>query len=674
MGFEIGIDVGGTFTDVVCRGDDGSVRIAKLPTTRDDPSKAVLAALAMARRDWRVPPAAISRFAHGTTAATNAVLERKGARIGLMTTEGFRDVLEIGRQMRHQMYDLVLLPETPVFLAPARYRKEVRERLDAQGRVLIPLDADSVRRAVAALVEAGVQAIAVCLLFSFLDPAHEHRIRAIIAEAHPTLPVSLSSEVDPAFREYERTCVTAFDAYIKPVIADYLANMERGLAAAGVTVPLQVMQSRGGLMSSSIARQRPVRLFLSGPAAGVIGGVEAGRAAGLHELITVDIGGTSCDIALVTGGAPLIRGEGVIDGYTVRVPMVDVSAIGAGGGSIAWLDGAGSLRVGPHSAGSEPGPACYGRGGTQPTVTDASVVLHYIDPARFAGGTLTLQPALARAAIDQVIATPLGMSVEQAALGIHRVLNAQMAEAIRLVSIGRGIDPRGYALLPLGGGGPMHACALAEELGIASILIPAHPGVLSAAGLLGAAVEHEVAAAFPCALAELRADRLLAALRDLDARCGALMRAERVADADIRHFADVCYIGQSYHLEVPLLSHDAEAIYDAFLAAHDRVYGHSTRVPAKLVNVRAVHRSRAGTVAVGTAESPTPAIPGTRDIHIRDRAEPVPAAIWSRAALTPDARVAGPAIIEQSDTTILLEPGWTARLAGGGALLLERSA
>ncbi len=674
MGYEIGIDVGGTFTDVVCRGDDGSVRIAKLPTTRDDPSQAVLLALEMARRDWGVPPAAITRFVHGTTAATNAVLERKGARIGLITTEGFRDVLEIGRQMRHQMYDLVLRPETPVFLAPGRYRKEVRERLDAQGRVLTPLDEDSVHRAVAELVEAGVQAIAVCLLFSFLDPTHEQRIRAIIAEAHPDLPVSLSCEVDPAFREYERTCVTAFDAYIKPAIAEYLANMEQGLAAVGVTVPLQVMQSRGGLMSSAIARQRPVRLFLSGPAAGVIGGVEAGRAAGFTDVITVDIGGTSCDIALVTRGTPLVRGEGVIDGYTVRVPMIDVTAIGAGGGSIAWLDGAGSLRVGPHSAGSEPGPACYGRGGTQPTVTDASVVLHYIDPARFAGGTLTLQPELARAAIAQEIATPLGMSVEQAALGIHRVLNAQMAEAIRLVSIGRGIDPRGYALLPLGGGGPMHACALAEELGIASIVIPAHPGVLSAAGLLGAAVEHEIAAAFPCALTELHADTLRAALRDLDTRCAALMRAEGVADVEISHFADVCYIGQSYHLEVPLPSHDPDAIYQAFLAAHERVYGHSTPVPAKLVNVRSVHRSRGGVVAVGAAEPPAPAAPATRDIRIRDRAVPVPAAIWSRAALTPDTRVPGPAIIEQSDTTVLVEPGWIARLVGGGALLLERRA
>ncbi len=674
MTCEIGVDIGGTFTDVVCRLPDGAVRIAKLPTTRGDPSKAVLAALHMARDEWGVAPESVTRFTHGTTVATNAVLERKGARIGLVTTEGFRDVLEIGRQMRHQMYDLVLQPETPVFLAPSRYRKEVRERLDAQGNVLTPLDEADVQRAVAELTDAGVQAIAVCLLFSFLDPTHERRIRDIIVAAHPDLPVSLSSDVDPAFREYERTCATAFDAYIKPVVADYLANMERGLASAGLKVPLQVMQSRGGLMSSVVARQRPVRLFLSGPAAGVVGGLEAGKAAEQRDLITVDIGGTSCDIALITDAAPLIRSEGVIDGYTVRVPMVDVTAIGAGGGSIAWLDGARSLRVGPHSAGSEPGPACYGRGGELPTVTDASVVLGYIAPERFAGGTLSLQPDLAHDAIDRVIATPLGMTVQQAALGIHRVLNAQMAEAIRLVSIGRGIDPRSYALLPLGGGGPMHACALAEELGITTIVIPPHPGVLSAAGLLGAPVEHEVAAAFPCKLDALRQDALQAALQELDARCHALMQAEGILGPQIRHFADVCYVGQSYHLEVPLLTHDADAIYRSFLAAHDRVYGHATQVPAKIVNLRSVHRAQSGAVAIGTATTAAPQPPGTRAIRIRDHAEPVPAAIWDRAAFTPDTRVPGPAIIEQSDTTTLVEPGWTARLAQAGALLLERNA
>jgi len=668
---EIGVDIGGTFTDVVCRLDDGTVRIAKLPTTSGDPSRAVLAALEMARAEWGVSPADITRFVHGTTVATNAVLERKGARIGLITTEGFKDVLEIGRQMRHQMYDLVLHPETPVFLAPGPFRKEVTERLDAQGNTLRPLDEASVIKAIEELVALDVRAIAVCLVFSFLDPTHERRIGELIQATHPDLMVSLSSEVDPAFREYERTCVTAFDAYIKPVVGAYLENLEAGLRSAGVAVPLQVMQSRGGLMSSAVARQRPVRLFLSGPAAGVVGGNEAGRAAGFSDLITVDVGGTSCDIALITDGTPLIRGEGFIDGYPVRVPMVDVTAIGSGGGSIAWLDGAGSLKVGPHSAGSEPGPACYGRGGMLPTVTDASVVLGYINPAEFAGGSMPLRPDLAHESIGRVIAGPLAMTVEQAALGIHRVLNAQMAEAIRLVSIGRGIDPRGYALLPLGGGGPMHACALADDLGITSIIVPPHPGVLSAAGLLGAPVAHEVSAAFPCPLAALDPAALTSALRSLDQRCGELMRLEGVADAQITHFADVCYIGQSYHLEVPLTVMEESAIYDAFLAAHARVYGHSTNVPAKIVNLRTVHQSLTGTVAAQATMASRSRAPGTRDIRVG--AGTVQAAIWWRGAIKPSTTVPGPAIIEQEDTTTLVEPGWTARLTTGGALLLERS-
>jgi N-methylhydantoinase A/oxoprolinase/acetone carboxylase beta subunit len=667
---EIGVDIGGTFTDVVCRLDDGTVRIAKLPTTSDDPSRAVLEALRMAEREWGLVPANITRFVHGTTVATNAVLERKGARIGLITTEGFRDVLEIGRQMRHQMYDLVLTPETPVFLAPGRYRKEVTERLDALGHTLTGLDEASAERAIQELAALDVRAIAVCLLFSFLDPTHERRIRDLIQAMHPGLMVSLSSEVDPAFREYERTCVTAFDAYIKPVVADYLANMERGLIEAGVKAPLQMMQSRGGLMSSSVARQRPVRLFLSGPAAGVVGGVEAARTAGFTDVITVDIGGTSCDIALITDGAPLIRGEGEINGYPVRVPMVDVTAIGSGGGSIAWIDGAASLKVGPHSAAANPGPACYGRGGMSPTVTDASVVLGFIDPSNFAGGTLRLRPELAFEAIQRVIADPLGMTVEQAAIGIHRVLNAQMAEAIRLVSIGRGIDPRGYALLPLGGGGPMHACALADDLGIASVVVPAHPGVLSAAGLLGAPVAHEVATAFPCKLAALDPDALAGALRALDERCGALMRREGIEAAEVAHFADVCYIGQSYHLQVKLQAIDATTIYAAFLAAHAQVYGHCTNSPATIVNLRTVHQAIVGTVATHASLPQSLHPPGVRIIRLATG--PVEAAIWQRDTIPPDMIVTGPAIVEQADTTILVEPGWTARVATGDALLLER--
>lgn len=677
--YEFGIDIGGTFTDVVCRASDGSIRLAKIPTTRGDPSRAVLAALEAARVDWRVPTAAIRRFAHGTTVTTNAVLERKGAHIGLIATEGFGDVIEIGRQRRHQMYDLVLRPETPGFLAPGRRRREVRERVSAAGEILVPLDEVGVRDAMRALLAEGVQAIAVCLLFSFLNPSHERSIAEIIAEMRPGLPVSLSSEVDPAFREYERVCATAFDAYVKPLVADYLANIEAGLARAGVQAPLQMMQSRGGLMSAAIARRRPVRLFLSGPAGGVVGGLDVGLRAGFRDLITVDVGGTSCDIALISDGRPLIRAEGSIDGFTVRVPMVDVTAIGSGGGSLAWIDGAGSLRVGPESAGSEPGPACYGRGGTRATVTDASVVLGYIDPASFGDGALRLDPALAQEAVRREIASPLGINDEGAALGIHRVLNAQVAEAIRLVSIGRGIDPRGYALLPLGGAGPLHGCALAEELGIATVVVPPHPGVLAAAGLLGAAVEHEVAAAFPHPCEGLDPAALRPALAKLDTRCRALMEAEglREDEVEVSHTADLCYVGQSYWLEVPLLLSTADPVGEArraFLAAHDRVYGHAPALPAKFVNLRSVHRSRAGHVAGGAGIGRNDAPPTTRRIRVRQHAEPVPAEIWQRAAIRQGMAVRGSAIVEQIDTTVLVEPGWTASLGTGGALLIRKDA
>ena len=542
--------------------------------------------------------------------------------------------------------------------------------------MVVPLDEQSVRDAVLSLADAGVEAIAVCLLFSFLNATHERRIAEIVAETTPGLLVSLSCDVDPAFREYERTVVTTFDAYTKPIVSAYLARMERGLAAANVAAPLQMMQSSGGLAGAAIARRRPVRLFISGPAGGVVGGVEAGKAAGYRDLITVDIGGTSCDIALVSAAAPLIRSEGAIGGFPVRVPMVDVTAIGAGGGSIATIDGAGSLRVGPESAGSEPGPACYGRGGKRATVTDASVVLGYIDPANFAGGALWLDPALAAEAVARWIAGPLGCSLEDAALGIHRVLNAQMAEAIRLISIGRGIDPRGYALLPLGGGGPMHATALADELGIRTIVVPPHPGVLAAAGLLGSSVEHEVSTAFAHPIATLDAAALRAGFADLDLQCAALMRAEGIAapDATVSHFADLCYIGQSYSLEVPvtLAAPDAvAAMYRDFLSGHDRVYGHHTDGPARIVNLRTVHRARSGAVPVGDRRH-VPGAPTIRPIRLRHASERVHAAIWQRDALDATTCIAGPAIVEQADTTTLVEPGWSARRGDGGALLMEK--
>jgi len=676
---EIGVDVGGTFTDVVCRASGRPVMAMKLPTTRKDPSRAIIAAIRQMAEKWDVPPDRIGRFVHGTTVATNAVLERRGPRIGLLTTRGFKDVLEIGRQMRQQMYDVVLQPETPVFLAPGAMRKEAIERLSADGQVIEALNEDTVEKAASELVASGAQAIAICFLHSFLNPSHEKRAAEIIRSRHPDLYVSLSCEVDPAFREYERTVVTAFDAYIKPVIDRYLANLEVGLKSAGVRAPLQVMQSRGGVAISSVARERPVRLFLSGPAAGVIGGRSVGTAVGAKDLITVDIGGTSSDIALIHAGKPLIRAEGLVAGYHIRVPMVDVNAIGAGGGSVAWIDPAGGLRVGPHSAGSEPGPACYGAGGEEATVTDASVVLGYIDPEYFAGGTLALKPELARAAIASKIAGPLGMTVEEAALGIHRVVNAQMTEGIRLVSIRQGFDPRNFALVPLGGGGGVHAAALADDLGITRIIVPRHPGVLSAAGLLAASIEHEVAMAFPRQIEGLSPADLAPTLAELEEACRKLMAKEALGERPIetQHFADVCYDGQSHYLEVPLRLSEPDPIrllYEDFVAAHDRVFGHSTRSPARIVNLRTIQLVRSA--ALGQSDQPAAGAGTGRKKERRALFAGAPgaieAAVYERDRIAADGRIEGPAIIEQADTTTLVPEGWSARPDAGGVLVMTR--
>ena len=675
-GYEIGIDIGGTFTDVVCR-HGGDLRLVKIPTTRSKPSLAVNQAVRAMIDDWGVNAADVVRFAHGTTVATNAVLERKGAEAGILTTEGFKDVLELGRQNRHKVYDLVLEPETPWFLAPGARRREVVERLSATGEVLTPLDEASLAKAVEELVAAGVEAIAICFLFSFLNPEHEQRARDFIVEHYPHVATSLSSEVDPSFREYERTCVTTFDAYVKAVVDTYLQEMEDDLKGFGIGAPLQVMQSRGGLATAGIARDRPVRLFLSGPAGGVIGGCAASRASGIDDLITVDIGGTSTDIALVSGGTPLIRQEGLIAGYSVRVPMVDVNTLGAGGGSIAWLDGAGGLRVGPNSAGSEPGPACYGRGGEEPTVTDASVVLGYLNPEYFAGGALALDPAKARAAIEERIAGPMGFSVEDAALGIHRVVNAQMAEGIRLVSIKRGLDPRGFTLVPLGGAGALHATALARDLGIDNILVPRHPGVLSAIGLLAARIEHEVSMAFPRRIDDIAMDDVRTALQSLDERCTGLMRAEGVepGDADVAYFADVCYVGQAYHLEIPFFPDDAtplERLYGDFCDTHDRVHGHSTQAPARIVNLRSIHSAGGNNIDPGGGGGGGTLAKGTRTVLIDGFPDPLEAQIAERSGMAVGTRIPGPAVIEQSDTTTLVPPGWTALAVDGGNLSITR--
>lgn len=679
--YNVGIDIGGTFTDVVITTEGGERYTAKVPSTREDPSQAIQQVIDSLLPDWGIPSNEIGQFRHGTTVATNAVLERRGSTIGLITTEGFEDVLEVGRQNRTQIYDLILRAETPVFLAPGRFRCGVREQTSPQGNVEVPVDLDMLDTVVDELLESGARAIALAFLFSYANPENEQRAAAHIRKRHPDLSVSLSSEIDPMFREYERMVVTSFDAYVKGVIGRYLITMEKRLQEARIPAPLQIMQSRGGMANADIAAARPVRLFLSGPAAGVIGAKNVATQNHIANVITLDIGGTSSDIAIITNGEAQIRQEAYVDGYRIRVPMVDVNSIGSGGGSIAWLDTSGGLRVGPRSAGSQPGPACYGRGGEDPTVTDASVVLGLLDPAYFAGGTLPLHPELAWQAIQTKIAQPLGISVEEAAVGIHRVVTSQMAEGIRLVSIGRGIDPRGYTLMPFGGGGGIHAIPVCDELSLSRILVPLSPGVLCADGLLSAPTEHEFSSSYVTPFDTASPDDILSICARLREQCSQLMAREDIAGSTVEtmYFADICYSGQSHYIEIPLDIETPATLldtaYEQFVATHERLYGHSTRNKATLVNLRAVQRAsdhapeRQFLEAAG--EPPAARMREVRFIHADARLQ---TQIYQRSDLKHGTRIEGPAIIEQADTTLPIEPGWHAVVAPGGAIIMERNA
>jgi len=677
---QIGVDIGGTFTDIVALDRAGRLALTKVPSTPKDLLQGIGAAVTQVLALAGARPSDVERFIHGTTVATNAILEQKGAVTAVLTTEGFEDVLELGRMKRSRMYDLAMDPEVPTFLAPRRRRLGIRERLDARGRVLVPLDEDAVRSAVQALQAQAVQAIAVCYLFSFVNPAHERRTREVIAELAPDISVSLSSDVDPTFREYERLCVTAFDAYLGPVVKRYLAGLADTLRGLGVPAVPLIMRSRGGIVSAALAAQQPVTLFLSGPAGGVIGAAFAAERSGVSDFVSLDMGGTSNDVAVVRDGTPLLASEGAIGPYPVRTPMVDVNTIGAGGGSIAWIDAAGGLRVGPRSAGADPGPACYGRGGDEATVTDASVVLGYLNPARFAGGTLALDTAAAERAVAAV-GRRLGVDAVAAAAGIHRVVNARMADQIRLVTIKRGHDPRQFSLVVLGGAGPVHGAALAAEMGMAEVLVPEAPGVLAAFGLLAAAVEHHHARTLQARTDAADLDAVNRCLAELD-RAGRRRMREEGAPADlvrVAYTADMRYVGQAYELEVPIAvpvtRERMPEVLTAFHAVHERVYGYArTQQAVEFVNFRAVHTYPLPRPVVTPAARATGTL---TDARLGERRAYfgafVPTAIYERARLPLGARLAGPAIVEQSDTTTVIPPGVTALVDDAGNLRLRRA-
>jgi N-methylhydantoinase A len=668
--FRIGVDIGGTFSDFVILDEaSGDVAVLKVPSTPREPSDAVLAGLVRLAqmglaRGW------VRFFSHGTTIATNALLEGKGARVGLLITRGFRAVQEVQDQTRGagpSVYDFFY--ERPPLLVPQERTGEVPERLDHRGAVLRPLDADATRAGIRRLLAAGVDSFAVCLLFAFMNPVHEQAVRALIEAEAPDARVSLSSDVLPAIREWFRLSTTQVNAYVAPRLHAYLRQMEARLAEQGVSTGQRyVMQSNGGMTSFARAADQAVTTILSGPAAGVIAGARLAERAGCPNAITFDIGGTSTDIALVEGGVPVATMDGKVAGYDVSVPMLGINTISAGGGTVAWVDAVGTLRCGPHSAGADPGPACYGKGGEAPTVTDANLVLGYLAPDYFLGGALALDLERATDAIARRVAEPLGLSVHQAAAGIVRLIDVEMAQGVRVVSSERGYDLRDFAIVAFGGAGPVHAGAIARELGIPRVLVPRYPGLTSALGLLMSDVQHDYLRSSLRPLASLEPAEAQAALDALDGRARADLQAEgfQTAACELLHQVDLRYAGQGYELSVPLApgSVTVAALASAraaFDALHERLHGHrAADAPVELVSYRTVALAHVPKVELPDRpleESDAGAArKGARRAWFADVGW-VECPLYERERLRPGARLTGPGIVEQVDSTTVVHPG-----------------
>lgn len=682
--FRLGVDVGGTFTDLSIFDErSGEVAVYKTPSTPADPSRGIAEGIQALLAARGVAAGALSYLGHGTTVATNAMLEGRLARVGLITTRGFRDLLEIRRQKRPALYDLFFDQPTP--LVRRHLRLEVTERLDAQGRVVHPLAEDEARAAVARLVAAGVDAIAVCYLYSFLEPRHERRTVEIVRELAPGLPTWASHEVLPEFREFERLSTTVTSAALGPVVGRYLGNFARRSRALGVAVRPYVAQSNGGIMSVEVARRRPANLLLSGPSAGVMGAVYVAGLAGFGDVITFDMGGTSTDVCLVEGGAPRVSTEREVAGYPVRVPMIDVHSIGAGGGSIAAIDSGGRLTVGPRSAGAVPGPACYGLGGTEPTVSDANVVLGRLNPERILGGRMAIDAAAARAAVRRRVAEPLELSLDEAALGIVALVDAGMVLATRRVSVERGYDPRDFTLVAFGGAGPLHAGAIARELSVPRVLVPEAPGILCALGLLATDLRTDYVRTVLLTVGRLEVAEVNDHWAALEQQARDWLAQEAIPPGRqvLQRSADVRYARQNYELAVPApagrwTEATVAALAARFHAEHERAYGY--RAPEEIVqviNLRVTAYGRTPHVALRRHE------PAGRALHAAQVAErPVlwargearrPTAIYARELLEPGHAFVGPAIVEQIDSTCLVAPGQRARVDAYRNLVVEEA-
>ena len=672
MSATLGVDVGGTFTDFFLMDEaSGETRTHKVASTPDDPARAILQGLRVL-----TTAGGLSLLAHGTTVATNALIQRRGGEVALITTAGFKDLLEIGRQTRPKIYDLKA--DHPEPLVPRERRFEVAERIGPVGEVILDLADAEIRRAAADVKNCGAQSVAVCFLFSFLNSEHERRMGEALRTALPDVDVSLSCEVQPEFREYERLSTTVLNAFLQPVVGRYMNRLGAAVDHHAPGARIGICQSSGGLMSIGRAGEMPIRTALSGPAAGVVGAIAAGARAGRRDLITFDMGGTSTDVCLVREGKAEMAFGRSVAGFPVRLPSIDIHTVGAGGGSVAHLGRDGLMRVGPISAGADPGPACYGKGGREPTVSDANLVLGRL-PEELIGGGMRLDRSLAENAIVP-LAGRLGLSLRATALGIVRIVNANMMRAIRVVSIERGHDPRGFTLLPFGGAGALHAVEIARELGIRRVLVPAAPGILCAQGVASADLEESFVATCRVPLdgdlASVAAafDRLLGAARHWH-------RRERQAGLDEYQDSviDMRYVGQNFELAIPVpQGHgfpSSDWLKRAFLEAHQRKYGHHDPAAAiEIVNARlSARKARASAKRDSFAPPqylPTANSRGTRPVwFIADR--PTETTVIERNALLPGMALEGPVVVTQFDTTTLLPPGSRLLVANCGSLEIE---
>jgi N-methylhydantoinase A len=690
----IGVDIGGTFTDLVWVDDaTGAVQVGKLLTTPKDPSQAVEQGVVTLLNDAGGRTADVRSLIHGTTLATNALIERKGARTGLLTTAGFRDAVEIGREGRYDMYDLFI--DQPAALVPRHLRLEVKERIMADGSVLTPLDESSARAAITGLKDAGVEAVAICLLHAYRNPAHERALAALCAELLPAVPVSCSSEVVPEIREYERTSTTCANVYVMPLMSRYLDDLERKLHDLGVPGHFYIMLSAGGIATPETAKRVPIRLVESGPAAGALAAARMARELGEPKLLSFDMGGTTAKACVIDGGEPLLAREFEVaradrfkkgSGLPIRVPCIELIEIGAGGGSLARVDRMGLLKVGPESAGADPGPACYAQGGTTPTVTDADLLLGYLDPGFFLGGRMRLDVDAARRAVEEKIAGPMSLSLTEAAWGIHRVVNENMAGAARVHGIERGKDLRAYPLFAFGGAGPVHAWQVGRILKVPRVLIPFGAGAMSAYGLLAAPLAFDFVRTAPQRLEAADWAQINGLFGEMEAEGRRILRGAEVPDASvrIRRTAEMHYTGQGHEVEVEvpqgaLSSQSLAAITDNFETAYRALYSRIPMgVPIEALNWRVVVSGPVPDISVSGPKPGAPAVGAVKSVPKATRKAYFPEArgyvdtpVYDRYALVPGAALTGPVIIEERESTSVAGPGARVSVDSRLTLIIE---